>query len=582
MKSNAKIANVAITRALALALAATSMVVTTAPLDARWKPIAKPATKAAPKAKALPFASAIPVHLRSDPMGVAKAQRPANDMTLSIGRGQLIQLPAAISDVFVSNEAVADVQVRSANAIYVFAKGPGESTIYATSKSGAVVYSTTVHAGQNVSSIDQMLRLAMPDAAIVATPMNGIILLTGTVAGPEDGEEATNLVQAYVGDGAKVVTRLRAATPLQVNLQVKIAEVSRSLVKEIGANLLSRDTGGGFNVASGRTFGSIGNADISQLPKLDASSVFGLPSGSISLPFDPKIGQFVTSGGTVFDYSALALGAGKTSVGIAGRLLGVDIASAIDLAEKEGLVTTLAQPNLTALSGETASFLAGGEFPIPVTTPLGGIKIEYKQYGVSLAFTPTVLADGRISMRVRPEVSELSTIGSIRLNGFDVPALTTRRTETTVELGSGQSFLIGGLLSNSNANSVDRTPGIGNLPVLGAMFRSTSFRRNETELVIMITPYLVKPVNPNQIVLPTDGYKSSSDIERVLLGKTYARTKDTVRPTPTMAPPATVVAPSIGSIGTGSSLAYPSQAAPARSNRPGRSGGSASPGFSSN
>jgi pilus assembly protein CpaC len=583
MNSIKSIARKKVARVLTLALLSTSMITSTAPLDAR----ARPAAKAAPKQAAKPsaFASTIPVQVRSDPMGVARAQRPANDMTLSIGRGQLINLPAAISDVFISNEAVADVQVRSATAIYVLAKGPGESTIYATSKSGTVVYSTTVHAGQNVSSIDQMLRLAMPEASIVATPMNGIVLLTGTVSAPEDVEEATNLVQAYVGEGTKVVTRVRTATPLQVNLQVKIAEVSRSLVKEIGANLLSRDTGGGFNIASGRNFGSIGTADISQLPRLDASQVFGLPTGSISLPFDPKIGQFVTSAGTAFDYSKLALGAGQTSIGIAGRLFGIDIASAIDLAEKEGLVTTLAQPNLTALSGETASFLAGGEFPVPISQTQGALTIEYKQYGVSLAFTPTVLADGRISMRVRPEVSELSAQGTVRLNGFDIPALTTRRTETTVELGSGQSFMIGGLLSNSHTNSIDRAPGLGNVPVLGAMFRSTSFRRNETELVIMITPYLVKPVNANQIALPTDGYKTASDLERVLLGKTYSRTTGEVRPGPSMAPPSTVVAPTIGGADIQRNLpqmSYPNPTAPPRGGKPKKSSGAAVPGFSVN
>jgi len=474
-------------------------------------------------------------------------QRPAGDMSLSVGRGQLITLSAPISDVFVSNDAVADVQVKSPTQIYVFAKGAGETSIYATAKSGAVVFSTNVRVGNNISSVDQMLRIAMPEAQIASTTMNGMVLLTGTVKSPGDGVEAERLVQAYVGDSMKVISRLRTATPLQVNLQVKIAEVNRTLVKEIGVNLLTRDMSNGFQLglAQGRTFGSITNASTAGLPTLDASSLYGLPAGSISLPFDLKTGQFVTSGGSAYNFGQLALGAGKASIGLAGKLFGIDVASALDLAEQEGMVTTLAQPNLTALSGETASFLAGGEFPIPISQSQGEVTIEYKQYGVSLAFTPTVLENGRISMRVRPEVSELTTEGTVRLNGFDIPGISTRRTETTVELGSGQAFMIGGLLRSTNSNVIDRTPGAGNVPVLGALFRSTRFRKNETELVIIVTPYLVKPVSANDIALPTDGYKNPTDLERVLLGKTSSKSGED-RPKPTMVAPNQRVMPEFG------------------------------------
>jgi pilus assembly protein CpaC len=181
----------------------------------------------------------------------------------------------------------------------------------------------------------------------------------------------------------------------------------------------------------------------------------------------------------------------------------MDLLTSLDLGERDGQVTTLANPNLTALSGETGTFLAGGEIPIPISQGLGAVSVEYKQYGVSLAYTPTVLADGRISLRVRPEVSQLSAAGSVTLNGTVIPGLTTRRAETTVELGSGQSFMIAGLLQNDHQNSIDKAPGLGDVPILGAMFRSNAFQRNETELVIVITPYLVKPVNANDIVLPS-------------------------------------------------------------------------------
>lgn len=442
---------------------------------------------------------------------VMRAQRPSTELSLSVGRGQLINLPAPISDVFVANEAVADVQVRSATQIYVFAKTAGESSVFATSKSGAVVYSANVRAGKNVNSIDQMLKLAMPEASITATTMNDVILLTGTVAGPDDSAEAVELVQSMAGEGVKVISRLKAATPLQVNLQVKIAEVSRSLIKDIGVNLQTLDRTGGFQ--------------------------FGIVQGRTgAITSDPNTRLLTGFTGR----------SNATTLGGFGKFLGLDIGSALDLAETEGLVTTLAQPNLTALSGETASFLAGGEFPIPVSQDLGTVTVQYRQFGVSLAFTPVVLADGRISMRVRPEVSELSNEGSVRLNGFDVPALSIRRAETTIELGSGQSFMIGGLMRNAQTNSIDRAPGLGNVPILGALFRSTRYRKSETELVIIVTPYLVKPVTAGSIALPTDGFKAATDVERVLFGRTQSDRNGGERPKPTMAPPATEVGPSIG------------------------------------
>lgn len=475
-------------------------------------------------------------------------QRPTRDIVLSVGRGELYNMPASVSDVWTSNETVADVYVSSARQIHIFGKAPGEATIYAKNKAGVVVFSANIRVGANANSLDQMLRMAMPEASIHATSMNGLVLLTGVVLAPEDGAEAERLVQAFLGDKVEVVSRLRTSTPLQVNLQVKIAEVSRSLSKQIGVNLATRDTTGGFNigVAQGRAFGTIGTANTSTLPQLDASSIYGLPAGTLKLPFDPTTGQFITKGGTIADMAKLGLGAGTTSLGFLGKLFGVDVASAIDLAETDGLVTMLAEPNLTAVSGETASFLAGGEFPIPVQQELGKISIEYKQYGVSLSFTPTVLADGRISMRVRPEVSQLSTEGSVTLNGFVVPALTTRRTETTVELGSGQSFMIGGLLSNNNANTIQKAPGLGDVPVLGALFRSNGYRRAQTELMIIVTPYLVKPVSAGDIHLPTDGLKNPTDLQNLLLGKDFGGTSGGQRPKPTAAPPVTIPSGPIG------------------------------------
>jgi pilus assembly protein CpaC len=215
-----------------------------------------------------------------------------------------------------------------------------------------------------------------------------------------------------------------------------------------------------------------------------------------------------------------------------GKFLGLDLASALDLGETDGLVTTLSQPNLTALSGETAEFLAGGEFPIPLSQGLGTTTVEYKKYGVSLAYTPTVLANGRISIRVRPEVSELSSQGAVTLNGFQIPALTIRRAETTVELGSGQSFMIAGLLNNNAQNTIDKAPGVGDLPILGSLFKSTEFRKGQTELVIVVTPYLVKPVDDSEIKLPTDGFRAPDAGQQFLFNKENNGVSGAQRPMP--------------------------------------------------
>ncbi len=485
-------------------------------------------------------------------------------MQVATNRGRLITLSRPMSDLFVANPEIADVQVRSPTQLYVFGKKAGETTISATAKGGAVVYATTVRVGNNFDSLGQMLALAMPEADITSTTMNGVVLLTGTVASPNDGAEAERLVQAFVGDETKVVSRLRTATPLQVNLQVRFAEVSRSFVKNIGSSISTVDQTGGFKfgLSRGRSTG----------PQYT-------PGGPLGVGFTaaPTNGSLVTQGSNA------------STIGLAGKLFGLDILSALDLGERIGQVTSLANPNLTALSGETGTFLAGGEIPIPIAQGLGGVGVEYKQYGVSLAYTPTVLSDGRISLRVRPEVSQLDYSNAVTVGGAQVPGLTTRRTETTVELGSGQSFMVAGLLQNNHNNSIEKTPGIGDVPILGALFRSNGFQRNETELVIVITPYLVKPVNGNDIKLPTDGYKTPGDVERVLLGQLSSTSSGGDRPKPTLEAGAPAN-PAIGATApiTPAPLTLPEKSAPVADTKAGRSKGKngeaalPAPGFSIN
>jgi pilus assembly protein CpaC len=504
--------------------------------------------------------------------------RPAGDVVLSIGRGQLVTVPGNMADVFVANESVADVQIKSTRQLYLFGKAGGETTVYASNAAGDVVWSANVRVGSNLESVDQMLRVAMPDAQIAVSSMSSnTFLLTGTVKAPEDAAEAERLVQAFAGKDANVISRLRTATPLQVNLRVKFAEVSRTLARDLNSNLTTIDGTGGFKFGIGQARGGFadffrpgGPAGVGNNPR-----TLVINPATLGTPFP----TYIEVPSTAVNTNTIG-----TTLGLAGKVLGVDILGALDLGEQAGLVTTLSEPNLTALSGETADFLAGGEFPIPISQGLGTTTIEYKKFGVSLAYTPTVLANGRISIRVRPEVSELSSEGAITINGFQVPALTVRRAETTVELGSGQSFMIAGLMRNSSQNTLRKMPGAGDMPIIGALFRSTAFRKGETELVIVVTPYLVNPVDSNDIKLPTDGLRTPNIIQQMFGNIEQDGRSGVGRPLPKAAPdrtvaPGTSAAPSVGAA---ESAAAPALASSERKQRKQRSRGGSdlpAPGF---
>ena len=441
------------------------------------------------------FGAATPAGAAQPKAYASGSYRPTTQVQLSVGEGQMINLPRSVASVWTSNPKAADVYVNTPRQINLFGKDAGEATVIATAADGSVVYGASVRVSQNINSVNAVLREAMPDSSIRVTTIGQIAVINGTVASPEDAAQAQSIVRMMlnpgIADGGPLnivpINRLKTATPLQVTLKVRIAEVNRSQLKQWGINLLASDSTSGFQ------FGIAQGQGIALPP---AGCTTDCPPARV---IRNAIGSTLSGSGTLF---------------------GLDILSSLDIAAQDGVVSILSEPNLTALSGETASFLAGGEFPIPVSQSLGAVTIEYKQYGVGLAFTPIVLADGRISMRVRPEVSELSNENAVRLNGFLVPALTTRRAETTVELGSGQSFMIAGLLRNTSSNNIDKAPFLGDLPILGALFRSTSFRRNETELVVIVTPYLVRPVS-HQLATPIDGLRVPDDVQRDFAGQSF-------------------------------------------------------------
>jgi pilus assembly protein CpaC len=411
---------------------------------------------------------------------------PTGEVVLEVRKGQLIRLPRPAAAVFVADPEVADVQAHSPTLVYVFGRRSGTTTLFAVDENEDVLLQREIVVEHHLSALQDVLREVAPEARIEVRSVDGGIILDGAVRDPVKAQELREIAGRYLGENETLINRVSVASPTQVNLRVRVAEVSREVTKLFGINWEAIFTPGDFlfGLATGRSFTTGGG-----LPFLRGTDVAG------------DVNSFF----------------GNYSNG------DVTINGIIDALEREGLVNVLAEPNLTALSGETASFLAGGEFPVPIGQDDDEITIEFKQFGVSLAFTPTVLSASRISLRVRPEVSELSEKGAIKLGDLVIPALATRRAETTVELGSGQSFAIGGLISNSTRNNLDKVPGLGDVPVLGTLFRSTSFRRSESELVIIVTPYLVAPVASAQLATPRDGLEDPSDLERLIQGK-LART----------------------------------------------------------
>lgn len=432
----------------------------------------KTAWKKALKATALGFAAAVTLCMAA-PGAIAPAQAAAviqngeNTLNVETSRGVLLRLDRSVENIFVANPAVADVQVKSSRLIYVFGKAAGQTTVYAVDENDNVVYSATVNVSQNIERVKEAVDVLLPTSDIHIQTVNNMVVLTGHALSPDDADTAYQLVRQLVGEDQQVMNRVQISTPTQVNLRVKIAEMSRDIMKTLGFNWeVSLLTAGG-----GSFLGFAQGADVFQMVEDPQNE------GNFIKEF------FVQNNDTnsfFFD-------------NVGGRH---DVSSVIDALEDEGYLSILAEPNLTAISGETASFLAGGEFPVPIPRDLQGrTSIEFKEFGVGLQFTPTVMSENKINLRVSPEVSQLSETGAIIVNDLVVPALTTRRASTVVELASGQSFAIAGLLQNNIRQTASKFPFLGDIPILGTLFRSDSFKREETELVIIITPYIVRPVS---------------------------------------------------------------------------------------
>lgn len=419
-------------------------------------------------------------------------------LSVEVGTGKLVRLPSPASSVFVADSSIADVQTPNASAVFVFGKKPGLTTLFALSRDGSPIVSYTVTVQRDQQALQSALQSEGGDGGVHLLRTPHALVLQGSVASPAAAATLQDFAQKQLGPGESLVNQLRVTGSVQVNLRVRVAEVSRSITRDLGFNWNTVFKAGSFLIGLQTGLGTAAPASLAPL------GLGGLPNTGTAGLLNNVFG---TANGT--------LGASVAS----NQATGTQV---LDAMASEGLVTMLAEPNLTTTSGEPATFLAGGEYPVPISQALGVTTIVYKTFGVSVGFTPTVLSDGMISMKVNPEVSALSTAGSFTQNGFTVPALTTRRAQTTVQLASGQSFAIGGLIQNDAQNSVTKVPWIGDIPILGALFRSTSFQRNETELVIVVTAYAVKPVD-SVPALPTDFIRQPSDVERLLLGQVAAR-----------------------------------------------------------
>ncbi len=427
------------------------------------------------------------------------AHRP---LKLGLDKSVIVDLPRDARDILVSNPEIADAVIRTSRRIYITGVAVGQSNIIVFDRAGNQVVSLDLVVERDTAALADLLRRLIPGSDVKVEIINDNIALSGSVRNAADGRRAQDIADIFANGGSnsnagksqsasqggssasgdtksQVINLLTMEGEDQVHLKVTVAEVQRNIVKQLGIEM-----SGDIQVGNFSTCAASGTC-----------STTGNPYGA---------------NGSAQGDNSLTLGYSDGTSSLSATLRAL---------EQTGMVKTLAEPTLTAISGETASFLAGGEYPVPTgKDSSGNVTIEFKPYGVALGFTPVVLSEGRISLRVKTEVSSLTSDGSVTINGTTVSALKVRRAESTLELPSGGSLVLGGMLQDNISQSIAKFPGLGDLPVLGPLFRSRDFQRNETELVIIITPYLVKPVAPSALARPDDGYSTAGDAQANFLG----------------------------------------------------------------
>lgn len=413
---------------------------------------------------------------------------------VAVGKSEDVRIDAGFVDITVGDPEIADVNPLTDHSLSVLGKKIGTTRVSVYGENKKLVGIFDVEVSYDVSRLAEEIAVRFPHSKLRVSSVNGRILLSGSSADAPTLDAALTLAKQF---GPEVINSVVVAAPQQVMMEVRFIEVSRSAGRELGVqwNMFSRS--GVANIGSRQNAGN--------LP-------INAPTSSTNIPVG-EIAAGVLSGASPFGFAL-------------GRMInsGTTIDVLINALEEKGIARTLAEPNLTAMSGETASFLAGGEYPIPVSSQFGQVTVDYKRYGVGLAFTPTVLAGGQINIKIEPEVSEIDTTRSVAVGAsITVPALTVRRASTTIELRDGQSFMIGGLLQSNGRNDVEQLPWLGEVPVLGSLFRSASYQKRETDLAIIVTPRLARPMRPGDpIKTPLDNAMAASDVDLFVNGKVEA------------------------------------------------------------
>ena len=409
-------------------------------------------------------------------------------ITIGLDKSLLIELPVDLQNVLVSNPEVVDAVVQSSRQVYLLAKDAGDSNAFFIGPDGRKLVFLEITVARDLTPLSDALERLLPGSRIKVEAVGDNVVLTGSVVNPIDANRAAEIAGRYTKKKDAVVNMLAVATKEQVLLKVQVAEMQRDAIRRIGVNIP----------------GAIIN------------------SGNITFT---KVVQNAFPASTSIVPGAVSAGPGALPFVVAGEAAqttwssnGSSITSMVQALERAGLVRTLAEPNLTAISGETAKFLAGGEFPVPIANQDRQLSVSWKSFGVNVSFKPVVMTEGRISLTISAEVSELSSDGAVTLLDISIPALKVRRAETTLELPSGGTLAMAGLLSDETRQNAEGVPGIKSLPVLGALFRSNDYRRRESELVILVTPYLATHAPKSEFARPDGGYAPSNTLRELLMG----------------------------------------------------------------
>jgi len=475
-------------------------------------------------------------------------------LVLPFGKSAIIDLPADARDVLISNPEIADATVRTARRAYVIGRQLGQTNLFFFDAAGRQIANVEIRVEPDVEPLNEILLRYSSDSQIQAEAVNGAIVLSGTARSAADADRARQIAQQFLAtnggaSGAaatqdRIVNLIQVQGSEQVLVRVRVVEMSRTLVRQLGINLnyeeminqlvgeddfLDVATRNGFSINGTVLGGLAASGGVAENILRPNSYAYPGPNA-----VDPVTGQpfpvgSAGVGGYQFDPTT-----GQETWGPAHIESSRRTDASIEAFERAGLLRVLAEPNLTAISGEAARFLAGGEFPVPVSSEDGQISVEFKPFGVGLAFTPVVLSGGRISLKVATEVSELTSEGAIStgdtpirnadgtttvIRGITIPALQVRRAETTLEMSSGSSIVLAGLIQERTRHAYEGVPGVMNTPILGSLFRSRDFINSETELVIIATPYLVRPTSPENLRTPADGFRNPSEGESLLAGR---------------------------------------------------------------